>query len=221
LKKLLLFPFLLQPLPYRLGLQSPENPYKENHPKLLVWGASTCAGMFAIQLAKLSGIRVVATAPPHSWALLQSLGAEAIFDYRDPEVSKKIKDWAKGELLYGLDCISDETTVPSATNSMTGGTICLLSTAAMKHPDNNKAVSFKSMALYTILGKEFFTFGNHFPANQEDFKWASTFFELCTTLVTKGDLRVPPLRKFQGLERYEDAFELLIQNKIKKCVLSL
>jgi NADPH:quinone reductase-like Zn-dependent oxidoreductase len=206
-----------------LGLQSPENPYKENRPKLLVWGASSYAGIFAIQLAKLAGVSVVATASPHSWSLLQSLGADAVFDYRDSEVSKKILHWAGGELVYGLDCISEESTVPIASNSMTGGTLVLLLSGAISHPDNNKVVQLKPMLLYTALGKEFTKFGTFFPASPEDYKWGCWWWKLCANLVKKGQLRAPRLKKIGGLEHFEEAFQLLIENKVKaeKCILNI
>jgi NADPH:quinone reductase-like Zn-dependent oxidoreductase len=198
-----------------LGLQSPENPYKQNSPKLLVWGASSYAGIFAIQLAKLSGIRVVATASAHSWDLLKSLGAEAVFDYKDPQVTQKIKDWANNELVYGLDCISENSTVPLASQSMTGGKLVLLLSEAVKNPENNPSVTLKPMLLYTALGKSFVKFGNTFPAVEEDYKWNVWWWELCGKLTKKGQLRAPRLRKLGSLEQYPQAFELLQAGKVK------
>jgi len=148
-----------------LRLQSPENPYPEpaTAPKLLVWGASSYAGIFAIQLAREAGIRVVATASPHSHDLLKLLGAEAVFDYRDPQVVEKIKSWANGELVYGFDCISEDSTVPVASNAMTGGSLVLLLSSSVANPKNNPNVKLIPILLYTALGKKFTKFGREFP----------------------------------------------------------
>jgi NADPH:quinone reductase-like Zn-dependent oxidoreductase len=54
----------------------------------------------------------VTTASPHNHALLKGLGADAVFDYKDPDVSTKIRAWAKenGGVNIALN---------------TGGTYCL------------------------------------------------------------------------------------------------
>jgi NADPH:quinone reductase-like Zn-dependent oxidoreductase len=199
-----------------LGLQSPDQPYSAaNAPKLLVWGASAASGLFAIQLARLAGIRTVATASPHSHELLKSLGAEAVFDYRDPEAGEKIRAWAGGELVYGLDCISEESTVPLASNAMTGGTLVLLLGAAAGHEDNNPAVTMKPMLLYTSMGKAFTKFGQTFPFSAEDYKWGCWWQELCTRLVAAGRIHAPKLRLIGGLESFQTGFDLLEQNQVK------
>jgi NADPH:quinone reductase-like Zn-dependent oxidoreductase len=48
---------------------------------VLVWGASTSVGSNAIQLARCAGYRVLATASPHNFDYVHSLGAAAAFDY--------------------------------------------------------------------------------------------------------------------------------------------
>jgi NADPH:quinone reductase-like Zn-dependent oxidoreductase len=63
------------------------------HPRgdvVLVWGASTSVGCNAVQLARASGFAVLATAGPKNHDLVRSLGAETVFDYRDPDVDRRI-----------------------------------------------------------------------------------------------------------------------------------
>jgi len=92
-------------IPYT-GIDKPE--------PFLVWAGSTGVGMYAIKLASLLGYRVVTTASPHNFDLVKSLGAAAVFDYKDPEVSTKIQQWIKGQnigpLTKGLDTISNRRT---------------------------------------------------------------------------------------------------------------
>ena len=79
--------------------------------QFLVWAGSTGVGMYAIKLASLLGYRVVTTASPHNFELVKSLGALAVFDYKDPNVSTKIQEWIKdqdiGPLTKSLDTISE------------------------------------------------------------------------------------------------------------------
>jgi NADPH:quinone reductase-like Zn-dependent oxidoreductase len=79
--------------------------------QLLIWAGSTGVGMYAIKLCTLAGYRVVTTCSPHNFDLVQSLGASAVFDYKDPNAPEKIKTWVKdqgiGPLRKGLDNISE------------------------------------------------------------------------------------------------------------------
>lgn len=59
--------------------------------QILISGGSTSVGHHAVQIAVLSGLRVLATASPSSHALLKSYGVAETFDYRDPDLVKKIK----------------------------------------------------------------------------------------------------------------------------------
>ncbi|KAF9510973.1 hypothetical protein BS47DRAFT_1471976 [Hydnum rufescens UP504] len=49
---------------------------------ILIWAGSTSVGLHAIALAKLAGLKIVSSASPHNHALLKSLGADAVFDYK-------------------------------------------------------------------------------------------------------------------------------------------
>jgi NADPH:quinone reductase-like Zn-dependent oxidoreductase len=67
--------------------------------------------MYAIKLATLAGYRVVTTCSPRNFDLVRSLGASAVFNYKDPSAPEKIKAWVKdqgiGPLRKGLDNISE------------------------------------------------------------------------------------------------------------------
>jgi len=74
---------------------------------LLVWSGATAVGQFVIQFATRMNFDVIATASPKHHRLLQSLGATAVFDYHDPNVSDQIKKHTKGALRYAVDCIAE------------------------------------------------------------------------------------------------------------------
>ncbi len=64
-------------------------------------------GLCAIQLARLSGYKVVTTASPRNHELLKSLGADVTIDYRDSEVVSKIKQATGDSLKYAAEMIGD------------------------------------------------------------------------------------------------------------------
>lgn len=81
--------------PKKLGLIEPPGPPKEKDEWILIWSGSTAVGMYAIQLAKLAGYKVVVTASESGWKLLKEFGADELFDYKDDEVLEKIRELTK------------------------------------------------------------------------------------------------------------------------------
>ncbi|EKG12758.1 Alcohol dehydrogenase superfamily zinc-containing [Macrophomina phaseolina MS6] len=57
---------------------------------ILVWGGATSVGSAAIQVARLLGYAVYATASSTHHEYLQKLGAKRVFNYRDAEVVEKV-----------------------------------------------------------------------------------------------------------------------------------
>ena len=60
---------------------------------------------------------------------MKSLGADAAFNYRDPEVARKIREYTEDELTTAFDCIADGASPKICEESISskGGTIsCLL-----------------------------------------------------------------------------------------------
>lgn len=66
---------------------------------VLVWGASSSMGCFAVQEGKLMGFAVYATASPKHHAYLKSLGAARVFDYTAEDVVSQIVDAAREDGL--------------------------------------------------------------------------------------------------------------------------
>jgi NADPH2:quinone reductase len=99
----------------RLGLPEPWSPAKPKgkHP-ILIYGAASAVGAFAIQLAKLSGLHpiigIAGRGIPFAESLIDKSQGDAIIDYRkgDEAVVQGIKDALKGEKIrYCFDGISE------------------------------------------------------------------------------------------------------------------
>lgn len=71
---------------------------------------------------------MVATASERNWPLLKSLGAEATFDYKDPNCSRLVREYTDDNLKLALDCISegDSPRICEQAISTSGGTITYL-----------------------------------------------------------------------------------------------
>jgi NADPH:quinone reductase-like Zn-dependent oxidoreductase len=60
---------------------------------ILIYSGATSAGLYAIQMAKKAGVKVITTASPRSTELVKEYGADDVFDYNSPtaagETAKK------------------------------------------------------------------------------------------------------------------------------------
>lgn len=57
---------------------------------VLIWGASSSVGTLAVQSAKTLGFTIYATASPKHHGYIKKLGADAVFDYKSPDVVAQI-----------------------------------------------------------------------------------------------------------------------------------
>ncbi|MBF4613394.1 zinc-binding alcohol dehydrogenase family protein [Curtobacterium sp. VKM Ac-1376] len=87
--------------PDQLALPLPTADSAERNGVVLVWGASTSVGANAVQLARAAGYAVIGTASPKNHAFVQSLGAEAVFDYRDDAAARRILEELADQELAG------------------------------------------------------------------------------------------------------------------------
>eukprot|EP00644_Phytophthora_capsici_P000310 jgi/Phyca11/5078/fgenesh1_pm.PHYCAscaffold_4_\ len=76
---------------------------------VLILGGSSCVGMFAIQFARVLGVRVVATTSSRNTNLVKSLGADQIVDYTQEK-------WVDILKPHSIDAVYDCGVEPSAWN---------------------------------------------------------------------------------------------------------
>ncbi|KAF6802777.1 zinc-binding oxidoreductase [Colletotrichum sojae] len=75
-----------------LNLMRPSLEQQDNAETVLIWGSSTSVGSVAIQLARLAGYKVVATASPNNHEYIVGLGAEQVFDYHSIQAGIDLLD---------------------------------------------------------------------------------------------------------------------------------
>ncbi|KAK9324878.1 chaperonin 10-like protein [Lipomyces orientalis] len=92
-----------------LGLPTPWRPATEDIP-LLIYGASTSVGSYAIKLAKLAGIHPVIGVAGSSAHVALEAGADVVVDYRNNEdIAGSIRTHLRPgqKLLYAWDTVSE------------------------------------------------------------------------------------------------------------------
>ncbi|KAL2267837.1 hypothetical protein VTJ83DRAFT_5114 [Remersonia thermophila] len=178
-------------------------------PEILIYGGSTATGILGIQFAKLSGYRVATTSSPANFDYLKSLGADGVFDYREPDVAEQIRAWsadADGLLTLAWDCISLEPSARICAAALSR-TRPSLYRALLPVDDkvvkevNGKADTAATLA-YTMFGEPV-DIGIQKPVVPEDYEFGKKFWELSRGLLAEGKLkpaRVGLNRGGEGLE---------------------
>jgi NADPH:quinone reductase-like Zn-dependent oxidoreductase len=201
-----------QALYQSLKLAPPTNPLPQPEP-ILIYGGSTATGALAIQYAKLSGYRVLATCSSHNFDLVKQLGAEAVFDYRDPASAQAIREYTKDGLKLVLDTISLADTAKYCDEAISsqGGDY----TALLQIDIARENVNARSTLGYTAIGEEFKVRDMVFPAKPEDKEFAEQFCELSERLLAEGKIQVHrPKVGGEGLKGVLEGLRLMKEGKV-------
>jgi len=199
-----------------LKIPLPTQPIAKPFP-LLIYGGSTATGTIAIQLAKLSGVQVITTASPSNHELLKSRGADAVFDYNEPDVGEKIREFTKNNLKYVFDTISLPPSVAiCATALSTTSEPKAQYTALLPVEFPRDDVEFGFTMAYTCWGEAFQRGDWHCPAKPEDQEFATMFLKLAEGLIAEGKIRPHPATiGANGLNGILDAFQLMREDKVR------
>ncbi|KAF4455776.1 hypothetical protein F53441_1975 [Fusarium austroafricanum] len=204
---------------------------KNDRPDFLVYGASTSVGLYAVQLGKLSGIRVIAVASSKNHGLLKRLGAEVTIDYHDEDWVDQVKDITKGKLKYAFDIIADGGSLEKVTSTLMKREGAQLIALSPLNKDLirgiNPYVKAESMIAFTVfgraLGDEYRVFdGTGHETPKEKRAW-EMYLRLVTEMLGRGDLETNPVREIGTLDDVLVAFRLSKEGRLsaEKAVLKV
>ncbi|KAF2267352.1 GroES-like protein [Lojkania enalia] len=190
-----------------LGLPLPPNKFTEPT-NILIYGASTATGTIAVQYAKLVGAKVIATASPHNFELVKSLGADEVYDYKDPKVGAKIRAATNDSIHLVFDTISEHSSpaICAAAMSSKGGHYSAL--LPVKFPRDDVKASLT--LAYTVLNEKF---NDAWPASKEDFDFAVNFLNISEELINSGKIKPHPTHVRGGLDEIPQGLEDLRAGK--------
>jgi NADPH:quinone reductase-like Zn-dependent oxidoreductase len=127
----------LQTLHETLELPSPFEDRSGPQRSILIWGGASSVGQYAIQFAKLGGLRVLTTASPKNFDLVKGLGADEVFDYRDERVVENIRTSTGNALDIAVDTVSEGKTPEQVTGAIgdKGGRVAIILPYESPRPD--------------------------------------------------------------------------------------
>ncbi|KAF8913202.1 biotin/lipoyl attachment:Carbamoyl-phosphate synthase subunit L [Gymnopilus junonius] len=211
-------------LPIPLSFPAPESPPLASAP-ILVYGAGSTAGLYAVQLLRLAGYKkIIATASKKHHEYLRSLGATDTFDYRSPSVVEDIANaiGGDGKVLLALDCITADATLTLVAKVISSrGKVALL----LPIKEGNTVTNEQQQTLYFELSED----KNPFPSTTEIIGVRTFFYEqdenlknnlmpkILPELLRSGYIKpAPVLLQDKGTfkERVGTGLELLRENKV-------
>lgn len=188
---------------------------------VFIYGGSTGLGQFGIQLLKLSGYKVVTVASPRNHELLKGLGADAVFDYKDPDMIKKVKDVAGNSISHVFDAISTKDTQLASVKVLAEdkpGKIALVLPLAEGIQDIRKDVQLAVMNILCSYGHGWdLDLGWGIVGPDDDSRnLLAAFLQKVPELFKDGKLKHIPVNKFGGgLEKVvSDGFEYVASGKV-------
>ncbi|KAK2026637.1 GroES-like protein [Colletotrichum zoysiae] len=185
---------------------------------LLVWAGSTSCGLYAIQIAALFGFNIGTVCSPSQASRLCSLGANHIFDYKDPDVISKIKQ-AMPSVDYIFDTIGTESSSTLASQAMNpaGGTLCTVRPFREHTEDVTSQTKVTSVLVFTSFFKNHTMGSNLLPASEEDHRLASEFYEKIPQLLRQGKIKPNSPQLIQGgLDGIQEGFQMYRDGKIRR-----
>ncbi|KAL8706190.1 MAG: hypothetical protein Q9225_007978 [Loekoesia sp. 1 TL-2023] len=169
----------------------------------LPWPTEPTKTPFSILIYSGSTASVITTASPKNFSLAKSRGADAVFNYHDPECGPKIRAYASNSLGYVFDCISVESSykidaTSLSSDSAQGEFHCLGLLPPNSWPAERKDVNERWLLAFTTFGEEFFKFGATWPATPEHHEMSVKFWELNGRFLREGKVKPHPVTVKEG-----------------------
>ncbi|KAH7062708.1 chaperonin 10-like protein [Paraphoma chrysanthemicola] len=199
-----------------LGARATSNADKPR--SVLVSGGSSSTGTCAIQLLKLAGFNVIATSSARNMELVKSFGADAIFNYSDPDCARKIRAHAANSLRFAIDCITTPDTTQLCYHALgrTGGRYVSLDPFSEMVAATRKVVSAGWVLGPELMGEEICWPAPHGrAANSFAREFCVVWNKTLQRLLEEGQFRThPQLVRDTGLEGVLGGLQEIREKKV-------
>ncbi|KAF7363152.1 GroES-like protein [Mycena venus] len=183
-----------------LRLPTPLHPSTSSEPvDILIWSGTSATGQYAVQFAKLAGLRVISTASPKRLDLVRSLGADEVYDYADSKTARRIS--AAGgrsvEIRHGLYQRGDD--------AKSGEHVAGEGGRHHRDPPSVRKLPERCDIEFPFP----------FPRNLEHYENAKTYAKLISRVLSLGTVKPVPVRLYpHGLASVQEGLEDMKDGKI-------
>ncbi|KAI0109880.1 putative zinc-binding dehydrogenase family oxidoreductase [Daldinia grandis] len=192
-----------------LGLPgTPEEPASKPR-TVLVHGGSSSVGTMAIQLVRLMGHVPITTCSPRNFALVNSYGAEKVFDYTDANCAREIKAYTRNSLSYVLDPFTDSKSIALCCGALgrAGGRYACLE----MYPEyllEHKLIKVGFVMGPALLGHRLeLDYGYEREADPSMRAFGVQWYKSLQKLLDQGKLKPHPIRVLESLPWYMAVLE--------------
>lgn len=209
----LAFATAVQAMYQRLQLPEPSKPAKSAFP-FLVNGGTSSVGQYAIQLAKLSGLFVIATGSRRNHAFLAELGADAVVDYNDGDWVEQVRKLSHDGLEHAFDCISEKATTAAVARTLSptkgGHVLTILPRKNDELPAELAKARVESTIAYTVFGRpiRYGAFDNHGGPTPDDKAMWEKYLAMLPAYLGDQKIRPNKPRELGGLDDVLRGFRL-------------
>jgi hypothetical protein len=162
-----------------------------------------------------SGLTVTTTCGAHNFELVKSYGADAVFDYNDPECGAQIRDFSNDNIMHVLDTISDESSAKICADAMSSRGGSYTSILAIEFPRSDCKTDL--VMAYSAFGEEY-KMGPKGPlqaTKRDDYDFSAMFFDLAQGLLAGEKFRPHQVSVGNGgLHGVLEGLELLRAGKV-------
>ncbi|KAJ9122536.1 hypothetical protein QFC22_001965 [Naganishia vaughanmartiniae] len=184
---------------------------------IAIYGGSSSVGLFAIQLAKFAGYKVITTCSPKNFDLVKQYGANVVVDYHDADAAiQEIKKATSGRLTRAFDCISAGHSalvcLKALADDESNGKRKLVQVGPPS-PEAEQLASERGIELSRLMALTLFGFT--VPANPDDRAFYVKLNKDIPTLIGKFGLKPNPITDMaNGLQGLNDGFAMLQSGKV-------
>ncbi|KAJ7123110.1 chaperonin 10-like protein [Mycena epipterygia] len=192
---------------FNIAIPSDSTFHESDKESILIWSGASSVGQYAIQLAKLSGMKVISTAAPENHELIKSLGADEVFDHSDSWTARRIFETTGGTLVKAIDCWSQGMSPNQVSMSLStqGGTIATM----LPYESLKRNVKTSCVLVNSIHGQD-----TSFPlvttGNPDHTKNGKLYCKMISTLLAQNKLKFVPVKLYpRGLLGVAEGIEYM------------
>ncbi|KAL4970920.1 zinc-binding alcohol dehydrogenase family protein [Aspergillus stella-maris] len=185
---------------------------------ILIYGASSSVGLYAVQLAKMAGLHVIATASGKNRDLVRRQGADVVIDYRDADWPEQVKKAAGNKLRHVFDTISTPETTKAAAGTLSpeGGHIVCIMARTAEDIGYLPGVKLNVALCYTVFGENlskkdvelYSTFQDTDGERLQDVATWKKYLKCLPDWLAAGAFKPNPLLEMGGLDDILRGLEL-------------
>jgi NADPH:quinone reductase-like Zn-dependent oxidoreductase len=170
---------------------------------VLIWGASSSFGAYAVQLAVKAGYTVVGVASGANAQLVKALGASHFVDRKSSNTAQELVALGPFDtILAAADSAADQSVIGEVLAAQGGGTF--LSTMGVR----------AGVTLPSGVSGFFAQFLDDYldPKNEEFTRWV--WWDYLEDVLATGDIQLLPVQVVGGLSRVQEAWNSLREGKV-------